>query len=91
MKVIKYGPGYEPKRITCDTCKSELEYIGEDIEFRNSKVKYNDDYKIMFLTHITCPACKTWIELSRELIDIPDPPSPPSLRTKISRRTKYEN
>ena len=34
MKVIKYGPGWKPKLLTCASCKSELEYTDSDIEVR---------------------------------------------------------
>ena len=30
MKILKYGEGY-PKTITCDNCKSELQYNAGDI------------------------------------------------------------
>jgi C4-type Zn-finger protein len=77
MKVIKYGSGNEPKRITCDSCKSELEYIQDNIQYYNSTVREKKNAcKQMFLKYITCPVCKTWIELSLKTIDAPIfPPS----------------
>ena len=33
MRVIKYGPGCQPKKIMCDSCKSELEYERSDVFF----------------------------------------------------------
>ena len=87
MKVIKYGPGYESKRITCDICKSELEYRQEDIQCYNSTVKCEDnDYRTLFLDYINCPVCSQWIELSKELINISNnPPQPPPLRNLYER------
>lgn len=80
MRVINYGPGYEPKKIICSSCQSELEYGQKDIQYYDSKIKgENDDYKQRFLEYVTCPVCETWIELSMELIDTPkSPPPPPS-------------
>lgn len=49
MKIINYGPGYEPKTIICETCKSEIEYVNADIQHYRSKVKSEDNnYKISF-------------------------------------------
>lgn len=74
MRIINYGPGYEPKRITCDSCKSELEYRQKDIQYYDSKIKGGyDDYKQRFLEYLTCPVCEQWILLSEELINIPSP------------------
>lgn len=85
MKVIKYGPGYEPKLITCSSCKSDLEYEQDDIQYYNSTVKTEGDvYKQMFLECVTCQLRGSWIKVSMELIDAskspPPPPSAPPLR-----------
>jgi DNA-directed RNA polymerase subunit RPC12/RpoP len=31
MKVINYGPGYEPDTMVCEQCKSEMEYTKDDV------------------------------------------------------------
>lgn len=31
MRIISRGKGYEPMRVTCDSCGSELEYLPDDI------------------------------------------------------------
>ena len=71
MKVIKYGPGHEPKTIICSKCHSEIEYINADIKWHFSKVKTKDNtYQMSLLDYLECPVCNSWIELSRTLEDI---------------------
>lgn len=55
MRVIKYGPGWEPEILTCGSCKSELEYTYADVEVR----AYSDDYcSPLGETHyVVCPIC----------------------------------
>ena len=51
MKILKYGEGY-PKTVTCDNCKSELEYNSEDI------YSWTDALDELVTTGIiTCPVC----------------------------------
>lgn len=51
MKILKYGEGY-PKTVTCDGCKSELEYIDKDI------YSWTDALDEFITTGIiTCPVC----------------------------------
>lgn len=55
MKVINYGPGWEPQTLTCKSCKSELEYTDFDVE-----VQVYSDYACNPLgkTHyVGCPIC----------------------------------
>ena len=55
MKIINYGPGYEPKTITCKSCKSELEYTDFDVEV---KAYFDYDYCPVGETHyVVCPIC----------------------------------
>lgn len=60
MKVIKYGPSCESKRIICGSCKSELEYIQKDIKYYDSKFE-GSNYKQRFLEYIFCPVCEARI------------------------------
>lgn len=69
MKVIKYGEGYEPKIVTCEHCKSELEYTREDLRTGNYYYKQRDDGKIVVSSdcindgvqvvtyNLECPVC----------------------------------
>ena len=52
MKILKYGDGY-PKTVTCDKCKSELEYNINDIHTDNSiYFDHTESEKT-----IKCPVC----------------------------------
>ena len=64
MKVIKYGPGWKPHTLTCDSCKSELEYTDIDI-----KVDTHCDYMFnpVGSTHyIICPICGLYNIIKKE-------------------------
>lgn len=64
MKIINYGPGYEPTTLICSNCKSELEYTNIDIE-----IKVLRDYvynPILVISYITCPICGKEIEIKKE-------------------------
>ena len=53
MKILKEGKKQErPRRVTCGSCKSKLEYTTEDIQ-------YDRDGK-----HIICPVCEKFITVS---------------------------
>jgi DNA-directed RNA polymerase subunit RPC12/RpoP len=52
LKILKYGEGY-PKTVTCDRCKSELEYDINDIHTHNST--YFDH--IESAKTVKCPVC----------------------------------
>ena len=57
MKIIKYGEGY-PKTITCEKCKSELEYDHNDV------YSWNDVCDEIITTGIiTCPVCGKNVEV----------------------------
>lgn len=59
MKILKYGEGY-PKTVTCDTCKSELEYNLADIETYKDVQFVSDPfikYNIVETYNIKCPVC----------------------------------
>lgn len=59
MKVIKYGPDYEPKRITCESCQSELEYDVKDIKSGSRLVadKVTLELKQVVGVYVQCPVC----------------------------------
>lgn len=63
MNIIKYGKGYEPKVVTCEHCKSEIEYFDKDLETQNQTIYYEEDVAAE-IEHIgfTCPVCNTWID-----------------------------
>ncbi len=55
MRVIKYGPGYEPEIIICSECKSELEYTKQDVEI---SVCRDYEYEPRVISHyVICPVC----------------------------------
>ena len=64
MKILKYGDGY-PKTITCENCKSELEYDGVDI-FTHTDI-YTD--RTETFKHIKCPVCGEVIDVDVVLIN----------------------
>lgn len=90
MKIINYGPGYEPKTIICSTCTSKIEYIKADVQCHISKVKTKDNTcQISCLEHFECPVCNAWIELSRTLKNIPSVASEEPKKIKwFSRKEK---
>ena len=53
MKIIKYGKGYKPKRVTCEHCNSKITYNMEEIHIIDKE------------SHIgfKCLVCKQWIVL----------------------------
>lgn len=51
MKILKYGEGY-PKTVTCDGCKSELEYNNKDVFYWSDVLD-----EIIDMGAITCPVC----------------------------------
>ena len=59
MKILKYGEGY-PKTVTCEHCKSELEYTLTDIK-HTTETEYTsgslEDYRIVRTEYIVCPVC----------------------------------
>ena len=69
MKILTYGDGY-PKTITCDKCKSILEYISEDINESEMTRRVNDPkvesatYRVKYLI---CPVCHSYIVLGQDV------------------------
>ena len=59
MKILKYGEGY-PKTVTCDNCKSELEYTPTDIR-HTQETEFSSDplegYRIVRVEYVVCPVC----------------------------------
>ena len=63
MKIINYGPGFEPKTLTCGSCKSELEYTDIDM---NINVCRDYAYDPVVVIHsIRCPVCGRENEIKR--------------------------
>lgn len=52
MKILKYGEGY-PKTVTCSHCKSELEYMPQDIN------SFTDHFieESRTTEYVICPVC----------------------------------
>lgn len=74
MKVIKYGEGYEPKFITCDLCKSELEYTIKDVQYQPEPGGYlMQDDRMVFVRSsspvVICPVCGKPISLGSPIND----------------------
>ena len=64
MKVINYGPGWEPKTLTCTSCKSELEYVDRDV---NIDVCRDYAYDPMItIYYVICPICGKKNEIKKE-------------------------
>ena len=69
MKILKYGEGY-PKIVMCDNCKSELEYISEDINESETMCRVNDlkvesvTYRVKYLI---CPVCHLYVVLGKNV------------------------
>ena len=54
MKIIKYGKKVESKELTCEDCKSVLEYTNNDI----LKYSIEEYYPYLFPDEfILCPVC----------------------------------
>lgn len=84
MKVIKYGEGYEPKRVICEHCKSEIEYEKYDINDytyycradgsivlgRRDQVSFKEDDEQIYIASILCPVCRQHIVLTETKIPI---------------------
>ena len=68
MKILKYGDGY-PKTVTCDNCKSVLEYNYKDIYSWNDILD-----EIVTTGAVKCPVCGTWIEVYKYSKPRPDYP-----------------
>lgn len=69
MKILKYGEGY-PKTVTCEGCKSELEYISEDINESETTCRVNDP-KVESVTYrlkyLICPVCHLYVVLGKDV------------------------
>ena len=69
MKILKYGEGY-PKIVMCNSCKSELEYISEDINESETTCRVNDSkvesatYRVKYLI---CPVCHLYVVLEKDV------------------------
>lgn len=59
MKILQYGEGY-PKTVTCDKCKSKLEYDAADV-FSFTDI-YSDHTEKT--DYIKCPVCSRSIEVN---------------------------
>lgn len=80
MKILKYGEGYEPKVITCENCKSEIEYL--DIETKQISHSYQDldgnvwaslpqqDCVCTYKMGIKCPICHYYTTTSEKHYEI---------------------
>jgi DNA-directed RNA polymerase subunit RPC12/RpoP len=76
MRVIKYGPGYEPKTHKCIFCHSEFEYETKEIKHEQFYVDLDNKYHLCwdgnndcFVTSrsvIDCPVCLEKIILEQE-------------------------
>ena len=64
MKIIHYGPGYEPTTLICSNCKSELEYTNIDIEINVCRDYAYDP--ILMIYYVTCPICGKENEIKKE-------------------------
>ena len=54
MRIISRGKGYEPMRVTCDSCGSELEYLPDDVACGTH------------FCYVNCPVCGKDIFLDDE-------------------------
>ena len=73
MRVIKYGPGYEPKTHKCIWCNSEIEYTKDDIKsqtFYDDLCGYQHEYwngtyycVVVQREILQCPVCSKTIIL----------------------------
>lgn len=85
MKVIKYGEGYKPKRVVCESCASEIEYGADDVQTNSvyikedggilmvsghRKVSWNEDFMQVCKSGFECPVCRQWIVL--ETVEFPN-------------------
>lgn len=92
MKILKYGEGY-PKTITCNKCKSELEYVSDDVRDTSTTitssvpgVKYiTYDFKVL-----ECPVCGHSVILNSHCKDIyyDIKVEPPQLETQNKTKKK---
>lgn len=55
MKVINYGPGWEPKILTCGSCKSELEYT--DLDIKSNTYSDYECCPVGTKDYVVCPVC----------------------------------
>lgn len=72
MKILKYGDGY-PKTVTCEHCKSTIEYISNDINESETTCRVSDSmvesvkYRVKYLI---CPMCHLYIMLDKDVREI---------------------
>lgn len=69
MKVINYGPGYEPKTTSCPDCKSEIEYSDAEVDkqcYYGEPCGDNTVYYQNFYETLICPVCLYRIVLRNE-------------------------
>ncbi len=87
MKILKYGEGY-PKTVTCDKCKSDLEYDTDDIKTFTSECKNIDEGKIQIMKrrYVVCPVCKQSINFGMELLYEYELPQSPFTKPKPKKR-----
>lgn len=89
MKVINYGPGYQPKRLVCASCQSELEYDTRDRKFDSHLVADKTDtskLKQIVGVYVQCPVCSYMNAL--EETEFPYTPEKPKKRKWFSRKEK---
>lgn len=68
MKILKYGEGY-PKTVTCEHCKSELEYDTKDVFCWSDVLD-----EIVDMGIITCPVCNQSIVVYKHCRPLPEYP-----------------